>query len=650
MVRNKIKSETNLAVEGKEKDKPKKVKKKRLDSSPVNIEIGDLSDVSGKVQVAGGDIVSIATPAEIDREYELREVAKLKEAILKKKASLDAQVNTKPDPKPFHATPLNFNENIYLVGRTEFVNNLSQKLKKHQTVVLSGTSGIGKTSVLQAGLLPKLLEEGYLPILISDVDQPLPEVIKQKMMSGIESTKYLWQLPLPKFLEHAIGGLSPKEKLLLVVDGFEKLAVYSSTGLGSFLSQWKDSKDNLQLKWLFSIDSGFSASIASFLDAEEISLPPLSRIAAAQAIHSLEKEPGELGDEYFKEILDGLEGHRETINGARINPSELQVVLEALSIGGPDKKLPKIYEDAKGLNGIFELFLINVVKTKFDPPKRRIIREILTILEDHYQTAVPVDWIESRIKSILPKDVKVSGLLAELKGYHILAIRDHAYELAGIRMKRAVLGWLHQQTILDQAEEESKKQLDRIRTSALRGLFGGAIGLVIFRWFVGTPVKDSITVIFYSLLYAALGGTVGLLYTFMIDIFVARNGASRSFQRYALSSTTGCVMFAIALVVYVYLGDVVEDDTLWQLLRAALVGGAWGTITGFGIAWALGLAKVTLWSSGVITLLGSTALYVFNRLFPVLQYGTPLEILIGGFLFTLVIVSAVLYRNYAEPV
>jgi hypothetical protein len=156
-------------------------------------------------------------------------------------------------------------------------------------------------------------------------------------------------------------------------------------------------------------------------------------------------------------------------------------------------------------------------------------------------------------------------------------------------------------------------------------------------------------VIFYSLLYAAMGGAIGLIYTFVIDIFVARNGPGRSRQRYALSSLTGCVMFAIALVVYVYLGEVPEEDALRQLLRAAMVGGAWGLVTGLGIAWSLGLTRVPLWSFGVVTVLGAASLFVFNLLFPVLQFGTPLEILIGGILFTLVIVSAVLYRNYAEP-
>lgn len=207
---------------------PRKSKTKRASPrSQVNIELGDVSGISGKVNVAGGNIITSATPQEIDQEYELAEIAKLKQSLLKKRSSLDALSSAQPDHK-FDGTPLDIGEGQYLVGRTEFVERLVQNVKHHHTVILSGATGIGKTSVIQAGLVPRLLSEHDLPILVDMNNPNVANAIKLEMMSGVQTTKYLWQQPLTKFLEDAAGCLAPGETLLVVLDGFEKISAVSS--------------------------------------------------------------------------------------------------------------------------------------------------------------------------------------------------------------------------------------------------------------------------------------------------------------------------------------------------------------------------------------------------------------------------------------
>src|SRR5436190_23002481 len=51
-------------------------------------------------------------------------------------------------------------------GRTKAVNDMFDLLRNNILTVIFGKSGIGKSSVLNAGLIPKLRENFYLPVLI----------------------------------------------------------------------------------------------------------------------------------------------------------------------------------------------------------------------------------------------------------------------------------------------------------------------------------------------------------------------------------------------------------------------------------------------------------------------------------------------------
>ncbi|HEY2123749.1 MAG TPA: hypothetical protein VGH07_09160, partial [Chthoniobacterales bacterium] len=55
---------------------------------------------------------------------------------------------------------------IYFYGRRDEVGELLRRVRRHLLTVLFGQSGLGKTSLLQAGLFPRLRAERFLPIAI----------------------------------------------------------------------------------------------------------------------------------------------------------------------------------------------------------------------------------------------------------------------------------------------------------------------------------------------------------------------------------------------------------------------------------------------------------------------------------------------------
>ena len=111
---------------------------------------------------------------------------------------------------------------------------------------------------------------------------------------------------------------------------------------------------------------------------------------------------------------------------------------------------------------------------------------------------------------------------------------------------------------------------------------------------------------------------------------------------YLLSVATGAVMFGLALAVYVYLAEAIQEALL-PVFLASIVGGTWGATAGLGIAWVTHSPSVKLGKIALIAAASAIVLYLFNLLFPVLNRAPDVLILLGGFLFPFVILIAVLF-------
>ena len=639
-------------ADNKEKDEPK------VQAEDHSVAVGSFSvggDLSGKVQI--GEIhehYEEATAARTEKEFRLDELEELKVAVLEKMDTLRADVAAPlAADQPYHLNALALNEGKYLLGRADLLNQLTKRIDLKQSVFISGRGGVGRTSLLQAGLMPTLLGQGDLPVLVSISREALALNIRRNILTRVESTTYLNRLTnLAKFLEHVTEFLPEDKRLVLLLDGFENISEQSlEEQLQDLETQWRLTQSNRKLRWVFSVDRDFTARLAAFQPDDKLEVPPFDRATATQALTDPEQGGLKLDEADLNEILNELGNYREPMKGASINPADLQVVVWSLAESDPAQPLSDIYEKKQRVNGMFEDYLVMTIEDKFGAAQQPVVWQILTHLYDENRKPVSASRIESKLKADGVETKKLPELLRDLRKHHVISTKGQKYVLAHVNLERGIQKRLDQQSMLQNARDEYIDQLNNIRASALRGMFGGALGFGLFRWIVGGSPQDltAIAIVFITLIYAVIGGLSGLLLTFLSDVFVAGYRGTRPWQRYLLSAATGLITFGLGLGLVVYLNEHAENK-LVQFIHSAVVGGAWGVVTGVGIAWAMSSSRVVIWKIPVIALASAFTFYLFHGFLPLLKRGTPspLEILIGGFWFPFVMLASVLFWKRSE--
>jgi tetratricopeptide (TPR) repeat protein len=126
----------------------------------------------------------------------------------------------------------------YFHGREDEVAELGRRVQRKLLTILFGQSGLGKTSILRAGIVPRLRPEGYCPVYVridySPESPPPSEQIKQAIFRATHATGQ-WTQPgaavegesLWEFLHHRDDMLRDADGKtvipLLIFDQFEEI-------------------------------------------------------------------------------------------------------------------------------------------------------------------------------------------------------------------------------------------------------------------------------------------------------------------------------------------------------------------------------------------------------------------------------------------
>src|SRR6185295_15565265 len=75
-------------------------------------------------------------------------------------------------------------------GREEEIGELARRVQRKLLAILFGQSGLGKTSILRAGIVPRLRREGYCPVYVridyARESPPPSQQIKQAIFRATE--------------------------------------------------------------------------------------------------------------------------------------------------------------------------------------------------------------------------------------------------------------------------------------------------------------------------------------------------------------------------------------------------------------------------------------------------------------------------------
>jgi len=238
-------------------------------------------------------------------------------------------------------------------GRDKEVRILQQKFYSSRLLVLHGESGTGKTSLVRAGLIPRLDQESYIPVYVRVLKEPLCEIkrelIRQLFVvrheaqrSAVEEERHSTTLrdllrtdvPLAEFLMNMTERVS--KTVVIVLDQFEEFFLrFPEEVREQFEKELATCVETprLDVKFLISLRADYFSYLAMF----EASIPhifthqlQLERLTEAQALKAVIK-PAERLRIQVDEIMVQIKLLPELLSEeGNIEPPFLQIVCDAL--------------------------------------------------------------------------------------------------------------------------------------------------------------------------------------------------------------------------------------------------------------------------------------------------------------------------------
>lgn len=150
-----------------------------------------------------------------------------------------------------------YSEGEILYGRDEDIRDLTQAILNNIETLLYGKSGIGKSSILNAGILPIIRRHGYVPIVLRLSHKKDEDYLSQIRTAIEETVKVVEVLPAKNGLTESIYEYfhrhtfhSPdgrRLKLLLIFDQYEEIFTLQDDEhkKKSFFSQLADMLNNI---------------------------------------------------------------------------------------------------------------------------------------------------------------------------------------------------------------------------------------------------------------------------------------------------------------------------------------------------------------------------------------------------------------------
>jgi len=280
-------------------------------------------------------------------------------------------------------------------GRDHEVRQVVRRIGEGRATVVYGAPGVGKTSLIAAGVVPNLIDNGGFVVHIHDYQQP-----ETSIRAALDACAGTVRVALPEAasLPALLAAITETTRgsLVLVLDQFERLFDRSVTdagrdrivgGLAESLARVPPELLRLvivvQEQCLSQLDR-LQGRLPDLL-AGAIRLPLLDRARAQAAI----EEPLTVR-RYPVSFVAGLVPERLvpeledlTPAGEGIQPGQLQIVCRALYDAACDRHPPliddRLYRSLRGTEGIFARYLATTLETRL-AGDREVARHVLVAM------------------------------------------------------------------------------------------------------------------------------------------------------------------------------------------------------------------------------------------------------------------------------
>ncbi len=581
---------------------------------------------------------------EVAQQHQRVESKRLQEAVRQKIADLRQMVSTpiSGGGNPYRMLhPLGLSERERLVGRDEILDALQKQWQVNTTIFLAGNGGSGKTSLLQAGLISSLVAAGHLPLLVQATDEPLETSFKKLLLPDINNLPYLFKLPLSDFLRQVADALPRGKKLYLLVDRTTSFFAQATDAQEEFRSEWQLCVSSAvpQARWLFSIHLGVVYQFGFFQpDFQPNILPPLSLSDARQAILvPAQADNIQIDPVLVDEILNGL-------GGEHIDPAQLQLVCYTLAGGSGTLNTHltrELYAKHRGVAGILLDWLDQTIQ-RFPPEERNASWQILALLEGRFDTGADRAWLVKQMGYEKCKSADTLRILTRLQSSYLVDLDDGRYHLASTSLRSRIQQWEVTQAAIKQASHEARRQWQRVRNSALRGLLGGAVGFALLDQLVYSgPVPDLGFAIFFLISIASIGGIAGLLLILLVDLASASFHGAKRWLCYLTGGLGGALAFSFGLGMYAIV-NYVGEEMISMLQASILEGCAWGLVAGLGVVWGMSTRRPLWQPLAGVSVVGGMVLLAMDLVFHAMGDASMIAIALAGAVLPLFLILAAL--------
>lgn len=356
-------------------------------------------------------------------------------------------------------------DDAFFFGREKDVTNVAEMIKNNRLSVLFGRSGIGKTSLLRAGIMARFFKEAedaedvgstWLPIYARCLDDPEAS-IKEAVLSeledlGFDGAKVPGGAELQGFMAtaHELVG----RKMVILLDQFEEYFAHLGPRVQEdFLDEMTRCVETLDpIHWIISVREDYVGELyelQSKLPAIMHQMYRLRRLTREEADDAINK-PAQNYDlqverSLTNRLLDDL--YREGVE-----PAQLQIVCDRLYQAKPRGARTitlSIYERLGGAQKILSEFLETSL-SQLSAGERRVAREILKhmVASSEVRITRPLE----RIAAETGQDrEEVEGVLARLIDFRLIRSvgkeRHRQYELVHEYIAEEIEGWLTEEEI-----------------------------------------------------------------------------------------------------------------------------------------------------------------------------------------------------------